>query len=224
MTTGPVEEQVSSWLDDELPAAELELLIGRMTRTGRDGEHHRHTAARYALIGEIMRGAGTESVQTLALHDRVQRALDDAAPAADPHSRRAGNQAGRLWWSAAAAAGLVAVTVGLLNSPRQSGLPAADVMVQQSTGPSADTSIAPASVPALARPAPVSAVAAGPQTASMALPGQARRSLSPDRLTNYLVYHGEYSGPISTKVVDSHIINQRPYIITLNAVERMAHD
>jgi negative regulator of sigma E activity len=37
--------------------------------------------------------------------------------------------------------------------------------------------------------------------------------VSPDRMTNYLVYHGEFSGVLSAKVTDSNIINHRAFIV-----------
>jgi hypothetical protein len=47
-----------------------------------------------------------------------------------------------------------------------------------------------------------------------------RTSLSPARLTNYLVYHGEYSGTLSAKVADSHIVNQPPYVAAAWAIDQ----
>ncbi|MEO8224451.1 MAG: hypothetical protein ABI661_06570, partial [Gammaproteobacteria bacterium] len=47
-----------------------------------------------------------------------------------------------------------------------------------------------------------------------------RPSLSQQRLTNYLVYHGEYSGMLSAKVSDSHIVNNGSYGGFLQAVDR----
>ena len=42
-------------------------------------------------------------------------------------------------------------------------------------------------------------------------------SLSPRRLTSYLVYHGEYSGMLSAKLTDSHIVNNRAYAVAVQA-------
>ncbi len=48
-----IREQVSAFLDGELPNSETELLLKRLTR---DAEL-RESFGRYALIGEAMRGA-----------------------------------------------------------------------------------------------------------------------------------------------------------------------
>jgi hypothetical protein len=41
------------------------------------------------------------------------------------------------------------------------------------------------------------------------LVARAGAGLPPGQLADYLVYHGEYSGTLSTKLVDSHIVTQR---------------
>ena len=47
-------------------------------------------------------------------------------------------------------------------------------------------------------------------------------SLSPRRLTSYLVYHGEYSGMLSAKLTDSHIVNNRAYAAAVQAADQSA--
>jgi len=47
-----------------------------------------------------------------------------------------------------------------------------------------------------------------------ALTVAAPASISPDRMTSYLVYHGEFSGALSAKVTDSNIINHRAFVVT----------
>jgi hypothetical protein len=51
-------------------------------------------------------------------------------------------------------------------------------------------------------------------------PGQL--SLSPRRLTSYLVYHGEYSGMLSAKLTDSHIVNNRAYAVAAQTTNQPA--
>ncbi len=48
-----IREQVSAFLDGELPSSETELLLKRLTR---DAEL-RESFGRYALVGEALRGA-----------------------------------------------------------------------------------------------------------------------------------------------------------------------
>src|SRR5476649_2458168 len=66
-----IREQVSAFLDGELPGTETELLLKRLTR---DGEL-RESFGRYALIGEALRGAGSH-VLTRSFTSRVNLAID----------------------------------------------------------------------------------------------------------------------------------------------------
>ena len=63
--------------------------------------------------------------------------------------------------------------------------------------------------------APVDRQAAPPETTG------ARATLSPQRLTSYLVYHGEYSGLLSARVTESHIVNQPRFVGAVQAVDRL---
>ena len=94
MSTGPdqaprIEEQLSAWLDDELPAAELELLASRLARS----PELRARAARYGLIGSTLRGAPAGmtagGLAALQLGARVDVALDEGAASAPPAIARA---------------------------------------------------------------------------------------------------------------------------------------
>src|SRR5271155_5492015 len=69
-----IREQVSAFLDGELPNSETELLLKRLTR---DGEL-RESFGRYALIGEAVRG-GTLSLMTKGFAGRVNLALGGGA-------------------------------------------------------------------------------------------------------------------------------------------------
>ena len=106
-----IREQVSAFLDGELPNSEAELLLKRLTR---DGEL-RESFGRYALIGESMRGGGHAHLSQ-GFHARVNRAIDGEpllieSPA--PGARRS-----RLWRpfaGAAVAAGVAAIAVFALQ-------------------------------------------------------------------------------------------------------------
>jgi sigma-E factor negative regulatory protein RseA len=105
-----IREQVSAFLDGELPASETELLLKRLTR---DPEL-RHSFGRYALIGETLRGS-SRSCLTQHFADRVNRAIDGepVAPALPAIRSRSG------WWrpiaGTAVAAGVAAVAVVALQ-------------------------------------------------------------------------------------------------------------
>jgi sigma-E factor negative regulatory protein RseA len=102
-----IREQVSAFLDGELPNSETELLLKRLTR---DGEL-RESFGRYALIGEAIRG-NSRGLITSNFTGRVNLAID-GEPAA-PSTQVRGAPAPR-WWrpfaGAAVAAGVAAVAV-----------------------------------------------------------------------------------------------------------------
>jgi negative regulator of sigma E activity len=85
-----IREQVSAFLDGELPGTETELLLKRLTR---DGEL-RESFGRYALIGEALRGASC-GVLTQRFASRVNLAIDGEpkAPAGYAKPERAPR-----WW------------------------------------------------------------------------------------------------------------------------------
>ena len=66
-----IREQVSAFLDGELPDSETELLLKRLTRAG----ELRESFGRYALIGEAIRGASL-SLMTKGFAGRVNLAID----------------------------------------------------------------------------------------------------------------------------------------------------
>ncbi len=86
-----IREQVSAFLDGELPSSETELLLKRLTR---DAEL-RESFGRYALIGEALRGA-SPGLLTRGFAGRVNLAIDgEPVPAVPslPAMRR-----GARWW------------------------------------------------------------------------------------------------------------------------------
>ena len=197
MTTAPernplIDEQLSAWLDDELPREELELLLARLA----ESPELKARLARYSLIGSSVRGGQTGSVSgnvstalaALRLGGRVRAALEQPADSErEPASRR---------------------TKRLLPYAMAAGLVLAAVAFTVAQGPQ----LRPVGNPVQASAQPVVAGSA-PAPA-----GQA--SLSSKRLTNYLVYHGEYSGLLSARVTESHIVNNRPYALALQAADR----
>jgi sigma-E factor negative regulatory protein RseA len=180
-----IREQVSAFLDGELPNTETELLLKRLTR---DGEL-RESFGRYALIGEALRGAGSH-ILTRGFASRVNLAID-GEPVQVPgqvHQARAAR-----WWRPLAgvtvAAGVATVAIVALQ--------------QRAISPGLRVASAPT---ALSGQVPQSIVAA--QNASVQGGGGAREALSytvpasstdapaamsPARLTNYVFAHSKYS-------------------------------
>ncbi|MEO8225638.1 MAG: sigma-E factor negative regulatory protein [Gammaproteobacteria bacterium] len=220
-----VNEQLSAWLDDELPAEEMVLLLARLDRS----LELRDRAARYSLIGSCLRDGPSAALDSqllaLSLSDRVRTAIGepDGAQPAVAQLEAPGLRSRFLPYAAAAALALIAVVL----------VPVVKSLVVPGTGPgfAADGQ----------SPASESAVATAPLSAGVTVPGpglnspglnspdlnspdlnspdlnspdlNSQRAISPRRLTNYLVYHGEYSGTLSAKAADSHIVNQPAYAV-----------
>src|ERR1700722_5296777 len=106
-----IREQVSAFLDGELPDTETELLLKRLTR---DGEL-RESFGRYALIGEAIRGT-SGALLTRGFAGRVNIAIDGEAVPAHGQGTRAGAP---RWWrpfaGVAVAAGVAAVAIVALQ-------------------------------------------------------------------------------------------------------------
>jgi anti-sigma factor RsiW len=182
-----VAEQLSAWFDDELPEAELELLIARLAR---NTEAHRQLG-RYGLIGAALcDGASVPDARQLG--DRVRRALDaeagtlDGLPAPIALERRW--QSNIVPFAAAATVLLTLFVMATLKSP--SPVPVADA----GTGRSG-----------LFIPVAVAAERLRPQQF------EPSTRLSRQRLTDYLVWHGEYTGTFAVQAADSRIVNDRGY-------------
>jgi sigma-E factor negative regulatory protein RseA len=169
-----IREQVSAFLDGELPDSETELLLKRLTRDA----DLRESFGRYALIGETLRGASRTTRMSLKFAARVNRAIDGEPAPAVAHPIKA---APLRWWKpmagAAVAASVAAVAVVALQeralSPSvQTTLTAQSPVIQTAKlGPKEAQSyyITPASTSASGR----------------AVPGA--------RLTSYVFAHSNYA-------------------------------
>jgi sigma-E factor negative regulatory protein RseA len=170
-----IREQVSAFLDGELPNTETELLLKRLTR---DGEL-RESFGRYALIGEALRGAGSH-ILTRGFAARVNLAIDGEPAQVPGHAHQA--RASR-WWRPLAgvtvAAGVATVAIVALQQRAISpGLRVASAPTAQNAVP--QSSVTAGSHEALSYTVPVS---------SADVPA----ALSPGRLTNYVFAHSKYS-------------------------------
>jgi sigma-E factor negative regulatory protein RseA len=174
-----IREQVSAFLDGELPSSETELLLKRLTR---DGEL-RESFGRYALIGEALRGAGSH-IMTRGFTSRVNLAID-GEPAQVPgqaHPARASR-----WWRPLAG---VTVAAGVAT--------VAIVALQQ-------RAISPAlrvASPVTAQNASVQGGGGAREPLSYTVPGrsaEAPAAMAPARLTNYVFAHSKYSSGLSQR-------------------------
>jgi sigma-E factor negative regulatory protein RseA len=186
-----IREQVSAFLDGELPDTETELLLKRLTR---DGEL-RESFGRYALIGEALRGAGSQ-ILTRGFASRVNLAIDGepAQVAAQPQPARASR-----WWRPLAgvsvAAGVAAVAIVALQQRAISpAMRAASPLTAQNVA-----------TQAARNPEPVQGGGVGPREAlSYTVPAtsaEAPSALAPARLTNYVFAHSKYSSGLGQRGV-----------------------
>ena len=189
-----IREQVSAFLDGELPNSETELLLKRLTR---DGEL-RESFGRYALIGEAIRGTG-RGLLTKGFSGRVNLAIDGELIPANEH----GQSRGPRWWrpfaGAAVAAGVAAVAVVALQ--------------QRAVAPTLRSGApATAQIATPAQSALVAATGTGPvprEAISYTVPATspvAPAPIPPARLTNYVFAHSRYSPGLDLRGVMADLL------------------
>jgi len=191
-----IREQVSAFLDGELPNSETELLLKRLAR---DGEL-RESFGRYALIGEAVRG-GTSSLMTRGFAGRVNLAIDGEPVPANGHIPQ--SRAPR-WWrpfaTATVAAGVAAVAVvALQHRAVAPGLRSGAVVTAQNAAARAQPSLLAqnSTLPQVSLQTPREAISytvpAASPVASAAIP--------PARLTKYVFAHSRYSSGLDQRGV-----------------------
>jgi len=181
-------DQMSAFLDDELPDGEAELLLRRL----QGDADLRGAAGRFLLIGQALRG---EHLPGVDLAGRVTAALDaettyeaEVAPPARIRGLRP------VAGAAVAATVAVVALMGLENDGELAGPEAVTADVPEQAAPAAGgdgesrryTYTVPADTPVAVRP--VSAV--------------------PARLTNYMISHGERAGTLMRNGMHSRIVTQ----------------
>src|SRR5713101_5861893 len=175
-----IREQVSAFLDGELPNSETELLLKRLTRD----EELRESFGRYALIGEAIRGP-SRGLLTKGFAGRVNLAIDGEPVPANGHIPQTRTP---RWWrpfaGAAVAAGVAAVAVVALQ--------------QRAVAPTLRPGM-PLTAAQTAAPAPVSreAISYTVPATSPAAPAAMPRA----RLTNYVFAHSKYSSGLDLRGV-----------------------
>jgi sigma-E factor negative regulatory protein RseA len=178
-----IREQVSAFLDGELPGTETELLLKRLTR---DAEL-RESFGRYALIGESIRG-GSHARASRSFAARINQAIDGAPASAESPAVRARSP---RWWrpfaGAAVAAGVATVAV---------------VALQQRAVTPTTPSMVPVSARNLAVAKPTEAISYTVPASLPEAPGAAAPAALPAaRLTNYVFAHSKYSSALGQRDV-----------------------
>lgn len=178
-----LEEQLSAFLDGELPREELDLLIARLDRD----PAKRMTLGRYAMIGECVR-SGAASTTALDVAERVRAALlEDKTPAPALERRSTGRWRGWAAGGIAAAAAVVAVIVARPGGQPSLPQPVAMATVESASGIALDEPISDIR--------PFVKYRLNPRAAA--------------RLTGYLVAHGQYANQLSRSTFDSHLVSAR---------------
>jgi negative regulator of sigma E activity len=178
-----IREQVSAFLDGELPNSETELLLKRLTR---DAEL-RESFGRFALIGESLRGASRVPL-TRNFAARVNSAIDgEPAAGSFPGVQSNPTRWGRTFAGAAVAAGVAVVAVVALQ--------------QRAIAPTL-RGVSPVTAQNVGAVQPREAIS---YTVPAALP-VAPAAMPAARLTNYVFAHSKYSSGLGQSNVLSGLL------------------
>jgi sigma-E factor negative regulatory protein RseA len=183
--TDAVNEQLSTCLDGELSAAELDLLLKRLER---DPEL-RDALGRYTVIGEALRNT-RPVVASRSFADKIMAAVEQEPAQKAAVTRRGVRISPVLSRSLRPVAGIgIAATVAALAifSVQRAGV--------EAPGPIAANE--PAAVPAAV------VAQSSDESASYIVPTNTSQSafVPATRLTNYVVAHSEYSSPLARRSV-----------------------
>lgn len=181
-----LDSQLSAMFDNELPAAECELLARRLSRD----EQLQGRWGRYAVIGAMIR-----SEVGLQLNARLARAVNRAVSAEPALPARSTRQSSRQlavrWWRPAAgvavAASVAALSILWLRFHAWPGTePLAAQPLQAAAGQAAELSSARS--------------AANPSDSYVVPRTLERRSIVPaTQFANYVVAHSEFSSPVNRR-------------------------
>jgi sigma-E factor negative regulatory protein RseA len=197
-----IREQVSAFLDGELPNSETELLLKRLTR---DMEL-RESFGRYALIGEALRGPA-RGLLTKGFSGRVNLAIDGEPATVNGPVVQGGVP---RWWrplaGVAVAAGVAVVAVGALQHRTD---PTIARVMNSAPAISVGATQAPREAISYTVPAAFSGVSA---------------AMPPARLTNYVFAHSRYSSGLDQRGVlaDLLIENEETHPGVSEAAARVA--
>ncbi len=180
-----IQEQISAFLDGELPGGEAELLVHRLSRD----DAMRRKALAYQVIGAAMRNELLRP-NPHGLRRRILRALDGepvTPPTSATPTRWNHRRLSRPLMGLAVATSVAVVAIfSLQNVARQGGDGAPTPQVANVNQTAAPSYVVPrGSVDAGLVQVPI-------------------------RLTNYLVNHGEYATGLGRKSIQSDIVGYRP--------------
>src|SRR5882757_8489011 len=194
--TEPVKEQLSAFLDNELPKPEFELLLKRL---GTDPEL-RGALERYVLIGESLR-APAEVQSTREFSTRVRAAVA-REQISTGRPRRIKPLVG---FAIAAGAAAVAIVV-IRTAPLDLGRVADQALLQPATQGELTGRVLPThavpTIPPIAMEQPQRWVMEEPQR------WRSVPAVSATQLTHYVVAHSEYSSPLERRNVLTGVLGE----------------
>ncbi len=212
-----IREQVSAFLDGELPDTETELLLKRLTR---DGEL-RESFGRYALMGEALRGTGSQMLSR-GFAARLNLAIDGEPVVVSQGPLASARQ--RRWWrpfaGVAVAAGVATVAiVALQQRAIAPGLTAASPATAQNVA-------APLTAVSVRSQSPLQGGGGAREALSYTVPAasDASMAIAPARLTNYVFAHSKYSSGLGQRGVlaDLLIEDDEPQLLPAPRVTQPA--
>lgn len=195
--TDQIREQISAFLDDELPTHQVRLLVRRMERD----ESLRRTFRQYVLAGELLRAPGGQTASP-GFAARVMAAIDEQPAAAGPVGDD-GRTASRSWarplLGAGIAASVLSLAVLLGRADRDQPL-----------------QVAEAPVPALVSTPATAASPASVLASRDDLPPVSPTPEERQRMTGYILAHGQFATPMARRTVWSGVLADDPQISTVS--------
>jgi sigma-E factor negative regulatory protein RseA len=204
-----IREQVSAFLDGELPSSETELLLKRLTRDA----DLRGSFGRYAVIGEACRGTKNIDLR-VDLCARVNRELDGDAAA---YGAKFAAVSRSHWWrpvaGATVAAGVAVVAVFALQQrthpPALASTPVVSASSLTASNNARRPSIAIAASSLVTAPGINAAGSGTREPVSYTTPNalsEQNGSIATARLTNYVFAHSKYPSLLGQRDVLTDLI------------------
>jgi negative regulator of sigma E activity len=191
-----IEEQLSAFLDGELPEEELALLVRRLEID----EDHRATLGRFAAIGSALRNDPVEQ-SAAGLRTHVMQAIGDEEEVIPEEPVSAEGGSSRSYMVAALA--LVGVCGAYLAGVFEPGI------VPLSQQPEVAAQVAASSVPVPSQTIKATPVVAANDDVSLPAAARERVRIKRDRMRSYLISHGEYARPFQGAMANSRIYVQQ---------------
>ena len=184
-----LDSQLSAMFDDELPAAECELVARRLSKDDALQSRWRH----YALIGAAVRGERGLALEVdLAAKVRKAVAVESDLAVAGPAVAMPQSRLARRAWQGVAGVGIAA------------GVAALSVLWMRSQTPVESSQQLVAQVQQ--HPAAVRATPPGPDSYVVPTPVDSPNAVPSAELANYVLSHSEYSGPLIRRNVLSSLV------------------